>query len=270
MFRAVASLLVAALVGGACSSEGSSAAPASPVDTASAATAVEVLGTIPHRTDAFTQGLAWDDGALYESSGLVGRSSLARIDPTDGSVEEQIAVDPEVFAEGLAVVDGRLVQLTWKDEIAYVWDRDSFQLLDTFDYDSEGWGLCHDGDRLVMSDGSSELTFRDPDTFAETGSVEVRLDGQLVDRLNELECVGDLVYANVWHTNAIVEIDPDDGRVMTVFDASALAQQLAPAPTDPQAVLNGIAHDPETGTFWLTGKLWPQLFEVRLNGDRAS
>ena len=226
---------------------------------------VSVVRAIPHRSDAFTQGLAWDDGELYESTGLVGSSTLARIDPSDGSVEEQIAVDPEVFAEGVAVVGDRLVQLTWKDEIAYVWDRESFELLEIFDYDGEGWGLCHDGSRLVMSDGSPELTFRDPATFEETGSVEVRLGGEPVDELNELECVGDRVYANVWHTNTIMEIDPGDGSVTAVVDASALIDRLDPPPTDAQAVLNGIAHDPETGTFWLTGKLWPQLFEVRFS-----
>lgn len=225
---------------------------------------VEVLRVLPHRTDAFTQGLVWDDDTLLESTGLVGASSLARIDLTDGSVDAEIAVDPTVFAEGLALVGDRLVQLTWKDEVAFVWDADSFDLIDRFDYDGEGWGLCHDGSRLVMSDGSPALTFRDPDTFEETGSVRVRRGDDPVEELNELECVGDRVYANVWKTDTIVEIDPTDGSVTAVIDAGALRSQLDPPPTDAQAVLNGIAHDPGTGTFWLTGKLWPQLFEVRI------
>ena len=225
---------------------------------------VEVLRVLPHRTDAFTQGLVFDDGELFESTGLVGSSSLARIDLADGSVDAEIAVDPDVFAEGLALFDGRLVQLTWKDEVAFVWDAESFDLVDRFDYDGEGWGLCHDGSRLVMSDGSPDLTFRDPDTFEETGSVRVRRGDDPVEELNELECVGDRVYANVWHTDTIVEIDPSDGSVTAVVDASPLRSRLDPPPTDAQAVLNGIAHDPRSGTFWLTGKLWPQLFEVRI------
>lgn len=224
---------------------------------------VEVLRTVPHRTDAFTQGLGFADGTLYESTGLVGRSSLASIDPATGEVDQEVAVEPTVFAEGLALVGDELVQLTWRDGIAYRYDVGSFELVGQHTYDGEGWGLCHDGEQLVMSDGSPDLTFRDADTFEETGRVTVTRDGQPVEELNELECVDGTVHANVWHTDEIVTIDPTTGEVQAVVDASALRGRLEPGVTDPESVLNGIAHDPSAGTFWLTGKRWPQLFEVR-------
>lgn len=224
---------------------------------------LEVLGVVPHRADAFTQGLLWDERVLYESTGRVGESTVAALDPQTGEIREVVDVNPNVFAEGLALVDDRLIQLTWQDGVAYLYDQESLQVVGEFSYEGEGWGLCHDGDRLVMSDGSAVLTFRNPNTFEETGDVAVTLDGERVGQLNELECVGDRVYANIWKSDAIVEIDPATGEVTAVIDAGTLVAQLDPAPQSDQAVLNGIAHDPEAGTFWLTGKLWPQMFEVR-------
>jgi glutamine cyclotransferase len=232
-------------------------------DTGTPVQTVEVVTTIPHRPTAWTQGLVWDDGRLIESTGLQGQSTLAVVDPATGDADPVVAVDPALYAEGLALVDDRLIQLTWKDGVAPIYDAATLARTGEFTYDGEGWGLCHDGDRLVMSDGSADLTFRDPETFEETGRVTVSLDGEDVGQLNELECVGDRVYANVWHTDTILEIDAASGEVTTVIDASALAEQLEPPAVSAEAVLNGIAHDPEAGTFWLTGKLWPQLFEVR-------
>jgi glutaminyl-peptide cyclotransferase len=224
----------------------------------------EVVRTVPHRTDAWTEGLVWDEGRLFESGGLEQRSSLAELDPDDGAVVRSTPVDAELYAEGLALIDDELVQLTWQNGVALRWDEPSFTETGRFTYEGEGWGLCFDGDRLVMSDGSATLTFRDPATFEPTGDVEVTLEGESVEELNELECVGDRVYANVWHTDTLVEIDPDSGEVTAVVDASLLRQQLDPLPTSGEAVLNGIAHDPDGDTFWLTGKFWPQMFEVRL------
>lgn len=228
---------------------------------------VEVLDVVPHRTDAFTQGLELADGVLWEGTGQVGRSEVAALDPDTGEVLRSTTPPGRVFGEGITLVGDRLIQLTWQDNIAFVYDRASLDVVGEFTYEGEGWGLCFDGTRLVMSDGSAELTFRDPGTFDELDSVTVTRDGEPVDQLNELECVGDRVYANVWHTDTIVAIDPADGEVTTVIDASALRAQLDPAPTNPEAVLNGIAHDPDAGTFWLTGKLWPQRFEVRFAED---
>jgi glutamine cyclotransferase len=224
---------------------------------------VEVVQTQPHRTDAWTEGLVWDDGRLYESAGMTGQSNIAEVDPATGEAVRVVPVDPALYAEGLALVGGEFIQLTWQDGVALRRDKATFEETGRFSYDGEGWGLCFDGDRLVMSDGSPTLTFRDPETFEATGTVDVTLEGEPVDELNELECVDDRVYANVWHTDMITEIDPSSGEVTAVIDASEVRAHLDPAPTSGENVLNGIAYKPDTDTFWLTGKLWPQMFEVR-------
>jgi len=167
------------------------------------------------------------------------------------------ALDDSVFGEGLAVVDDRLVQITWQDGLAFVYDRDTFDQVQTFAYSGEGWGLCYDGTRLVMSNGSDRLAFRDPETFEVQAAVEVTLDGAPVAQLNELECVGDKVYANVWQTDQIVVIDPETGEVTTSIDGSSLPRQAG------ADVLNGIAVDPEGG-LWLTGKRWDSMHRVEL------
>ncbi len=221
---------------------------------------VQVLGSEPHDRGAFTQGLVLDDGNLYESTGLYGRSSLREVDRATGEVRRQVQLDPATFAEGLARVGDRLIQLTWQQGVAFVYDLATLERLDQYSYTGEGWGLCYDGARLVMSDGSSSLTFRDPQTFVPTGTVSVTLDGRSIERLNELECVGDRVYANVWMTDEIVRIDPSTGHADAVIDASNL---LAPSERLGADVLNGIAYDPDQDVFLITGKLWPRLFEVR-------
>lgn len=222
----------------------------------------EVVSRRPHDATAWTQGLVMDQGGrLFESTGRVGLSSLREVDPRRGRVIRQVAPPDEVFAEGLALVDGRLIQLTWHESLAYAWDAQTFELLSTWTYDGEGWGLCFDEQRLVMSDGSSRLVFRDALTFEDLGGVEVTLDGRPLPRLNELECVGDRIWANVWETDQVVRIDPATGRVDGVLLADGLLEPH-PARTDPGAVLNGIAFDARTGTYLLTGKLWPELIEV--------
>jgi glutaminyl-peptide cyclotransferase len=224
----------------------------------------EVVSRRPHDPEAWTQGLVLtDDGRLFESTGLVGRSSLREVDPTTGAVLRLTEPPGSVFGEGLAQVGDRLVQLTWRSGTAFVWDLETFELLGAHAYDGEGWGLCHDGERLVMSDGSARLTFRDPASFTVLGRVVVTLDGEPLDRLNELECDAGLVWANVWATDTIVRIDPSSGRVDGVLEARGL---IVPHPTarDPGAVLNGIAADVAAGTWLLTGKRWPELIEVRI------
>lgn len=222
---------------------------------------IDVLAVHPHDHEAYTQGLVWYRGELYESDGLYGRSSLRRVDPASGTVRQKIAIEPRIFAEGLALVGERLIQLTWKEGIAPVYDRASFRHLSDFHYEGEGWGLSYDGKRLVMSDGSDRLFFRDPQTFALLGSVAVTRDGVPVTELNELECVGGEVWANVWQTDDILRIDPKSGRVTGVAEATGLlaAEDRAAG----AEVLNGIAYDPATRRFWITGKLWPKMFEVR-------
>ena len=198
-------------------------------------------------------------GRLYEGSGLRGESTLREVDPQTGVVDRSIAIDRPYFGEGIAVVDDRIIQLTWQEHTAFVYQLSDFKRLTTFSYDTEGWGLCDDGMRLVMSDGSNQLYFRDRSTFALKGKVSVTNNGTPVDQLNELECVNGQVYANVWQTDTIVRIDPSNGNVTALIDAAGLLGADAGAVD----VLNGIAYDPTTKTFLLTGKLWPTMFEVR-------
>jgi glutamine cyclotransferase len=220
---------------------------------------VKVLSVRPHDPNAYTQGLVWDHGTLYESAGLYGSSSLRQVDPATGEVRRRLDLPPGFFAEGLAKVGERLVQLTWREGVAFIYDLRSFERVGEHHYEGEGWGLCNDGRRLVMSDGSDRLSFRDLASFALLGRVDVRLDGRPAWRLNELECVDGAVYANVWTTDEILRIDPASGRVTAVVDAGGLlgAEEMAHA-----EVLNGIAYDPVKKTFLITGKLWPKMFEV--------
>ena len=221
---------------------------------------VDVLRELSHERDAYTQGLVWWKDQLFESTGRYGESTLRRLDPQTGRVEQRIGVPDQYFGEGLALVDRRLIMLTWTSERAFTYDRDSFELGETFSYQDEGWGLCYDGDRLVMSDGSDMLTFRDPDTFEQIGEQQVRLRGQPLRKLNELECVDGVVYANVWEEDFLVRIDPETGRVTDYIDATDLLQGEDRLGAE---VLNGIAYDPTAETFYLTGKWWPKMFEVR-------
>ena len=221
---------------------------------------VDVLRELSHERDAYTQGLVWWNDQLFESAGRYGESTLRRLDPQTGSVEQRIDVSAEYFGEGLALVDRRLIMLTWTSERAFTYDRDSFELGESFRYQGEGWGLCYDGRRLVMSDGSDLLTFRDPDTFEPIGEQRVRLRGQPLRDLNELECVDGAVYANVWEEDFLVRIDPETGRVTHYIDATGLLQGEDRVGAE---VLNGIAYDPTAETFYITGKWWPKMFEVR-------
>lgn len=220
---------------------------------------VQVQRTIPHDVEAFTQGLLWWQGKLYESTGRRGASELRRLDPASGEVEQRAAIPVFFFGEGLARVGDQLHMLTWHAERSFVFDLESFRRLGTHAYRGEGWGLCHDGGRFVMSDGSSRLTFRDSETFSRTGEVTVTLAGAELAALNELECVGDSIYANVFQRDFIVRIDAATGRVVQRIDASGLLDPAAAARAD---VLNGIAHDPQSGRFYITGKLWPFIFET--------
>jgi glutaminyl-peptide cyclotransferase len=220
---------------------------------------VRVIDRVAHDPEAFTQGLVVVQGRLYESTGLEGASTLRELDPGTGDVLRSVDLAPDLFGEGLAHVDGALVQLTWRDHVALVWNAADFVQTGTFDYGGEGWGLCFDGTRLVMSDGSSSLFFRDPATFALTGEVTVTRGGEPVVDLNELECKDGSVWANIWYSDEIVEVDPGSGEVLTVVDAAGL---LEPAEAQAADVLNGIAWDPDRGHFWITGKNWPWMFLV--------
>ena len=231
-----------------------------PVETLS----LEVLAQYPHDSGSFTQGLLLHDGTFYESAGQYGESDVRQVEIETGEVRRQVELNERWFAEGLTLVDDRLIQLTWRENVAIVWDRESLEVIGQYLYETEGWGICYDGTRLYMSDGSSHLFVRDPQTFRLIDMIQVTRDGAPVEQLNELECVGDHVYANIWQTDTIVRVQSATGYVDAVVDASALLDADVRAGLDAGAVLNGIAYNPETDTFYLTGKLWPSLFEVRL------
>lgn len=234
-------------------------ATSSPVDHL----AVQVISKKPHDTTAFTEGLLWHTGLLYESAGLYGQSSVREVDPQTGKILRQINLPPQYFGEGLALADNRLIQLTWREQVAFVYDVNTFAQLGTLTYTGEGWGLCFDGRQFFQTDGSSTIVVRDAATFQVKQQLAIALDDQPVINLNELECVGDSLYANIWHTDHILRIEKDTGHVTAVIDASGLLtfQEMAQAGTE--GVLNGIAYDSQHDTFLITGKLWPWVFEVR-------
>lgn len=225
--------------------------------------AVEVLDEFPHDTSAFTQGLLLHDGFLYESAGLYGQSNLRRTDPSTGEILQIVDVPDEYFAEGLALVDDRLLQITWREETALVYDLETFEQIDEFSYSGEGWGLCYDGELLYMSDGSPVIDIRDPETFEALDNYVVTFDEQPVPMINELECVGESIYANVWQTDFIIRFDKTTGIIDGIIDATTLLTEEERAELQGGAVLNGIAYNPDTDTFLITGKLWDRIFEVR-------
>jgi glutamine cyclotransferase len=220
---------------------------------------IQVLATYPHDPDAYTQGLLWHGGELYESTGQWGQSSLRRVRLQTGDVLESVPLPRTMFGEGLALVEDRLFQLTWRNRLGKIWSLSPFQEVGEFRYEGEGWGLCYDGGTLIMTDGGSELSFRDARTFDELRRLEVTAAGRPVRNLNELECVGGEIYANLYGSNTIARIDGATGQVTAFIDASGL---LTAEEEGSAEVLNGIAYVPERGTFLLTGKYWPKLFEV--------
>lgn len=223
---------------------------------------VEVLETLPHDSAAFTQGLVWHEGWLYESTGRYGQSSLRRLNVRTGEAERQLSLSADLFGEGLARVEDKLVQLTWREGRALVWRLPELELETAFTYQGEGWGLCFDGESLWMSDGSATLQRRSPTDFALQQRLTVRLHQQPQYLLNDLACVEEYIYANVWKATYLLRINKHTGEVDGVIDGAPLLS-LSGRTTHPEAVLNGIAHNPHTGEFYLTGKWWPRLFRVR-------
>jgi glutaminyl-peptide cyclotransferase len=253
--------LLAAVIAVAAVAAGCSGATPEPPPEAPTQLRAEVLDTTPHDAGAFTQGLEIDGGVLYEGTGLEGQSSMRATDPDTGTVEKRTALPKNMFGEGITVVGDTIWQITWQDGVAIKREKTTLKEVGRASYDGEGWGLCHDGNRLIMSDGTATLTFRDPATFKATGTVQVKdASGRPVDQLNELECVGGAVYANVWQTDRIVRIDPGSGRVTATIDLTGL---LPAADREGADVLNGIAAIPGSDEFLVTGKLWPTMFRVR-------
>jgi glutamine cyclotransferase len=223
---------------------------------------ITVLAKYPHDSAAFTQGLLYADGLFYESAGLYGQSTLRKVEPKTGAVLLEKRLDAQYFAEGLALLEGKLYQLTWKENTGFIYDPQDFRQLGTFSYPTEGWGLTTDGSSLILSDGSATLYFLDPQTLQTTRALQVNLDGAPLDRLNELEYIRGEIYANIWYTDLIARIDPTSGEVVGVIDCGSLRDgEGAPGPND---VLNGIAYDARGDRLYLTGKNWPWIYEVSL------
>jgi glutamine cyclotransferase len=221
----------------------------------------DIVHIYPHDADAFTQGLIFRDGFLYESTGINGRSTLRKVELETGKVVQQRRIDARYFAEGLTDWGDQLLQLTWASNVGFVYDLASFEPRRTFSYPGEGWGLTHDTSSVIMSDGTADLRFLDPMTLTERRRVKVTDQGEPVRSLNELELVGGLVYANVWLTDRIAIIEPQSGRVTAWLDLTDLYRRPGPRG---DYVLNGIAYDAAANRLFVTGKLWPRLFEIRL------
>lgn len=223
---------------------------------------VEIVNTFPHDSQAFTQGLLYHDGQFIEGTGLRGQSTVRKVEVESGIVEISVPIEATQFGEGTAVLGQSLVQLTWQAGIAYVYDVDTLTQIGSFQYAGEGWGLTTDGQCFIMSNGSSQIVYRDPDTFEPVGTLDV-IDGTgPVVRLNELEYIDTEIWANIWQTNQIARIDPQSGQVTGWIDVTPLVEQVQP--TRSGAVPNGIAYDEVNGRIYLTGKLWPTVFEVNI------
>jgi glutaminyl-peptide cyclotransferase len=222
----------------------------------------KVVNTYPHDRDAFTQGLLYEEGWLYEGTGLYGRSTLRKVALETGEVVQTRAISDTYFGEGITIFGDRIIQLTWQSQVGFVYDKTSFAQIGEFSYPTEGWGLTHDGARLIMSDGTATLHFLDPQTFQELNTIEVYDTNGPVVQLNELEYVNGEVYANIWKTDRIARISPETGQVLGWIDLSGLL-----GPEDRQQhvdVLNGIAYDVAGDRLFVTGKLWPKLFEIKV------
>ena len=222
----------------------------------------KVVNSFPHDTDAFTQGLVLDNGVLYEGTGLNGKSSLRRVDLETGGVLQNLNLSPQYFGEGITVLGDKIYQLTWNTNVGFIYDKDSFNLLGEFSYPTQGWGITHDGENLIMSDGTSTIHFLDPQTFENIRDLSVFDANGPVTGLNELEFIKGEIYANVFPTDRIARISPSTGRVIGWIDLTGLLSDEDRNGNN--AVLNGIAYDETDDRSFVTGKLWPLLFEIKL------
>jgi glutamine cyclotransferase len=259
--------VVAAIMLAALALAGGAASPAPPGSASQSTDTArqlrwEIVRSSPHDPRAFLQGLVWHDGGFFESTGRLGQSTLRRVEWPTGRVLRRVDLPPDVFGEGLARVGDRLVQLTWRSGRGFVYDLATLRLLREFRYEGEGWGLAYDGTSLILSDGTNVLTYLDPGRYTPTRTLAVTWNGQPLHRLNELEFIEGAVWANVWHTDFVVQIDPASGRVTSFLDLTGL--RPSSARRQPEAVLNGLAYDPATRRLFVGGKLWPLVFEIRV------
>jgi glutamine cyclotransferase len=218
-----------------------------------------IVNMYTHDSSAFTEGLVYDNGSLCESTGLYGNSSLRRVELATGRILQLHSLDAQFFGEGLTICGSRIIQLTWQSHVGFVYDRDTFELLREFSYPTEGWGITYDGTRLIMSDGTANLYFLDPETFQKIGQIQVH-DAASVNNLNELEYVNGEVYANIWREDRIAVINPQTGQIRAWIDLKGIYN----SDQNSEKVLNGIAYDPSENRLFVTGKMWSTLFEIRL------
>ena len=224
----------------------------------------QIINQYPHNESSFTEGLEYRDSSLYESTGLNGTSKLSKIDINTGKDLLTINLDKKYFGEGITILKGKIFQLTYKEEKCFVYDVKSFKKLQEFSYTGEGWGMTNDGKQIINSNGSNNLYYRNANTFAEENIIAIFDENGPLANINELEYVDGFIYANVWYKNYIVKIDPKQGKVVAKFDFSGLINQYMPN-LHRDEVINGIAYNNQKGTFYITGKNWPFLFEIKLN-----
>ncbi len=222
----------------------------------------KIVNTFAHDPNAFTQGLVWDNGYLYEGTGLAGRSTLRKVELESGKVVQSINLPVKYFGEGITIFNDKIIQLTYLSKVGFVYDKSTFKLLREFTYPNEGWGITHDGKRLIMSDGTPTLHFLDPRTFKEISSVDVYYRNNLLWDINELEFIDGRIYANIWKTDQIAIIEPRTGQVTGLVELGGLL--TGQDRTRKADVLNGIAYDPVGHRLFVTGKFWPKLFEIKL------
>lgn len=254
--------LVALVAGCHTAANGDRVTPPPPANAPVPRYGYQIVNIWPHDSNAFTQGLILTDGKLLESTGQEGSSSLRSVELETGKVLKKVDVPVPYFAEGIALLNGKIYQLTWQHHVGFIYDAQSFERVGQFNYDGEGWGLATDGQSLILSDGSNRIRFLDPSSFRVTKTITV-LDNKVpVNELNELEYVQGSIYANIWHDDRIAIIDPQNGHVTGWIDLTGLIPQGDLQ--DPEAVLNGIAYDQKNDKLFVTGKLWPRLFEIKV------
>ncbi len=224
---------------------------------------IKVLNTFPHDKEAFTQGLVFDNGYLYESTGLHGRSSIRKVEIRTGKVLKKTVIPKKFFGEGITIFNNKIYQLTWRAKTGFIYDKESLENIGSFNYQTQGWGITHDDKNLILSDGSSNLYFLDPDSFETVKVLSVKTkEGKDIKFLNELEYIDGKIFSNVWQTNQVLIIDPENGIIENILDLSNLKKKIPGSKKID--VFNGIAYNPNSKTFYFTGKLWPKLFEVKL------
>jgi len=221
----------------------------------------KIVNTYPHDQDAYTQGLVFDKGFLYEGTGLYGKSTLRKVELNTGKIIKIHKLPDEIFGEGITIYNNKIIQLTWRSNIIYLYDKETFELLEVFTYHSEGWGITHNGTSLIISNGSSTLNILDPENFRKIGEIDVFDNNGPISRINELEYIQGEIYANIWTTDRIARINPDSGQVIGWIELKNLMPKI---PTNKDAILNGIAYDENNDRLFITGKLYPTIFEIEL------